>query len=143
LNHIAPPIEGGGGDAFLLAGLFEEPTSFEKREFVPFRPGVEISPLYGLDREGRFLSPSLPAPAFLRYAPGASGPFHHHPAYEHIHILRGSQRDDRGTYVRGTCLISLPGSRHRVTSDDGCLVLAFWNQPVVVEESTQPLEVSV
>ena len=36
-----------------------------------------------------------------------------------------------------TLVINPPGSRHRVVSDDGCLVLVIWEQPVVFETDAE------
>lgn len=122
----------------VLRGLLDGSSAVDAREFVPFRPGVEISPIYGMTAAGEPVAPDAPAAAFLRYAPGAEVPHHEHGGYEHIIVLEGSQHDARGRYVRGTCLVSPPGSSHSVASDDGCLVLAIWNRPVVMTSENQP-----
>lgn len=119
----------------VLSSLFEAIDVAEYGEFFPLTEGVSILPLYGRGARGE--SPQRgPSAAFLRYAPGASVPAHHHAGFEHILILQGSQRDERGIYRRGTCLISQPGSCHSVTSDEGCLALAIWNEPVEFLEPT-------
>ena len=61
-------------------------------------------------------------------------PAHEHVAYEHIVVLRGSQRDERGVYGPGSCLIHPAGSSHAIVSDTGCVVLAIWNAPVVFRD---------
>ncbi len=121
-------------ERIVLSGLFGEFSPLDHGHFVPFRPGVEILPLYGMDSSGPKKSDSSPSAAFLRYEPGASVPTHQHLGYEHIFVLRGSQRDAYGVYTRGSCVMSPPGSRHSVSSDDGCLVLAIWNRPVEILE---------
>jgi anti-sigma factor ChrR (cupin superfamily) len=85
-------------------------------------PGVHACKLYE-QKDG-------PAAALLRYAPGASAPRHRHEGYEHIYVLHGSQRDERGSYQAGAFVVNAPGSEHNVTSDDGCLVLVVWERPV-------------
>ncbi|MET0385825.1 MAG: cupin domain-containing protein, partial [Polyangiales bacterium] len=105
--------------AKLLAGQLDE----AQVQWQPFRPGVEIARLYGG-------APNASSAALLRYAPNAQVPRHIHRGYEHILILRGSQRDDHGTYAAGSLLISEPGSSHAIASDEGCLVLAIWERPV-------------
>ncbi len=92
-------------------------------EFQPFRPGVELKPIYGTPG-------AAAAAAVLRYAPGASLPRHEHTGYEHIFVLEGEQRDERGTYGPGTLIINAPGSHHDVTSPSGCVVLVIWERPV-------------
>ena len=89
----------------------------------PLRPGVDIHRLYGNDEDG-------PSAALLRYAPGAEVPWHIHGGAEHILVLAGSQEDDSGRYGPGMFVVNQPGSTHRVTSRDGCLVLVVWERPV-------------
>lgn len=108
---------------WVIADLLRPDRDFADVAWQPFRPGIEIARLYGKGDSG-------PAAALLRYAPGANVPAHHHPGGEHILVLRGSQRDERGTYRAGTLLVHGPGTRHAVTSDEGCVVLAIWNEPV-------------
>lgn len=103
-----------GGGAALPADL----------SWAPLRPGVEIARIYGDGERGA-------SAAFLRYAAGASVPLHEHPGLEHILVLEGSQSDEHGSYGAGSCLIHAPGSRHSVRSEEGCLVLALWAEPVV------------
>jgi anti-sigma factor ChrR (cupin superfamily) len=74
--------------------------------------------------------PAGPTAALLRYAPGSAIPHHFHPAYEHIIVLQGSQRDERDSYGAGACLIHGQDTGHTVASDEGCVVLAIWNAPV-------------
>lgn len=93
----------------------------------PFREGIEIYELYGNRQTGA-------AAALLRYQPGAHVPTHEHLGFEHIFVLAGSQSDQRGTYAAGTLLISPPQSQHQVTSDEGCIVLAIWEQPIALQE---------
>jgi anti-sigma factor ChrR (cupin superfamily) len=57
-------------------------------------------------------------------------PLHEHDGYEHILMLTGSQRDEKGVYEAGTLIINPPGSRHKVTSEDGCIALAIYEKPV-------------
>lgn len=89
----------------------------------PLQPGVQICMLHGDRLKGC-------STALLRYHPGASIPRHTHTGHEHLLILRGSQRDENGTYRAGTFLVNKPDGGHRVTSDEGCLVLAIWEAPV-------------
>jgi hypothetical protein len=120
----------------VLRALFDKTFSpSEYGQFLPLAEGVTILPLYGRRADGEALPNGGPSAAFLKYLPGASVPAHRHPGYEHIIILSGSQRDERGVYPRGTCLISAPGTKHAVSSDDGCIALAIWNEPVVFENT--------
>lgn len=88
--------------------------------FAPFREGIAISSLL----EGS------PAIAVLRYDPGARVPLHEHVGSEMILVLDGAQTDEKGTYCKGDMVINPVGSRHSVWSDDGCVVLLYWAEPV-------------
>lgn len=96
--------------------------------WTPLRPGVDEHRIYGEHDAGG------PVASILRYAPGAEVPYHRHDGYEHVYVLAGSQRDSRGTHRAGTLVINPPGSRHQVTSDDGCFVLLIWERAVVFAE---------
>jgi anti-sigma factor ChrR (cupin superfamily) len=109
-------------ERLVLQNLFGPDQNFDAFPWQPFRPGVEIVRLFG-EENGT-------STALLRYAKGASVPRHEHAGIEHILVLRGSQRDDRGTYTAGTCVIHREDTSHGVTSDDGCVVLAIWQAPV-------------
>ena len=89
----------------------------------PYKEGVEIFRLYGDGISG-------PTAALIRYHEGGEVPLHEHTGYEHILILAGSQRDENGVFNAGSLVINLPGSRHTVISDDGCIVLAIYEKPV-------------
>lgn len=95
--------------------------------FEPFRDGVEIARLSGDGGSGET--------ALLRYAPGASVPMHEHAGLETIVVLSGSQADDDGLYRAGDVVLNVAGSRHRVWSEDGCLVLITWAAPVRILEA--------
>jgi anti-sigma factor ChrR (cupin superfamily) len=71
-----------------------------------------------------------PTAALVRYRERGEVPMHEHKGYEHILILAGSQRDENGTFEAGTLVINPPGTRHKVSSDDGCIVLAIYEKPV-------------
>jgi anti-sigma factor ChrR (cupin superfamily) len=98
-------------------------ADLDRLAWRPLRPGVDIHVLYEVPGGG-------PAAALLRYAPGAEVPIHEHTGHEHIHVLQGAQHDERGRYVAGTFVVNPPGTRHRVWSPDGCLVLIVWERPV-------------
>jgi anti-sigma factor ChrR (cupin superfamily) len=109
-----------------FAELLQRAATPESLDWQSLRPGVDFHALYGYPGQG-------PAAALLRYAPGATVPAHRHTDYEHILVLDGEQRDANGRYRAGTLLVSPPGSRHAVASDDGCLVLAIWSGPLEFE----------
>ena len=86
-----------------------------------FGPGVQIHRLWG--------EANARSGALLRYAAGAKVPRHRHEGVEHIYVLLGSQRDERGTYDAGAHVINPPGSVHAVSSPEGCVVFAVWERP--------------
>jgi anti-sigma factor ChrR (cupin superfamily) len=66
----------------------------------------------------------------IRYQPGASVPYHLHTGDEHIYILSGSQQDERGLYTAGSYIYNPQGTKHSVSSEEGCMVLVHWHKPV-------------
>jgi len=88
----------------------------------PFHPGVDIHWLYRQDGHGA-------SAALIRFQPGASVPLHEHRGLEHIYILRGSQSDGNGRLSAGSLMVHLPGTRHSIVSEEGCLVLAIYEKP--------------
>jgi len=98
----------------------------ERSDFTweELRPGVDEHRLYG-PADGTGSSASI-----LRYRPGARVPRHAHTGHEHIYVLAGSQRDERGSYGAGTFIVNSPGTSHEVASDEGCTVLIVWERPV-------------
>ena len=126
IDDQAPrPLE--HGPPSLLLSLLPDLAAFEATaNWEAFRDGIEISRLYGDGRDG-------PSAALLRYQAGASVPSHCHGGYEHVFVLAGSQQDDNGDHRAGTLVINPPGSRHAVTSEDGCTVLVIWEKPIAFE----------
>jgi anti-sigma factor ChrR (cupin superfamily) len=108
----------------VIENLREVAIASDQLPWQPLRSGVEICSLCQDADSGGHL-------ALLRYQPGASVPRHHHPGYEQILVLAGEQGDERGTYPAGTLVVNPPGSQHQVTSPQGCVVLIFWQRPVV------------
>jgi anti-sigma factor ChrR (cupin superfamily) len=109
-----------------LEHLFTIASFQDQLPWQPFRLGIEIYPLSQNPETGYQV-------ALLRYQAGAVVPRHYHPGYEHILVLSGTQQDEQGQYSAGEFVINAPGSRHQVTSPEGCIVLIFWEQPVVFE----------
>ncbi|NET49277.1 MAG: transcription negative regulator ChrR [Merismopedia sp. SIO2A8] len=112
----------------VLPDIFTLAQNPDQLPWQSFRPGVEIYRLYGDGQQG-------PAAALLRYQPGAKVPHHTHRGYEHIMVLSGSQSDRHGTYTTGTVVINAPDSEHAVVSEEGCIVLIFWEKPVEIHPS--------
>lgn len=112
---------------FSMEGVWPDLLSIDPDEpslvWLPLQPGVDISRLHGKGDQGI-------SAALLRYQPGASVPAHRHVGHEYLMILRGSQRDERAVYRQGTFVINSPNTSHKVSSDEGCVVLAIWEKPV-------------
>jgi anti-sigma factor ChrR (cupin superfamily) len=89
----------------------------------PYKKGVDIFRLYGDGITG-------PTAALVRYREHGAVPMHEHKGYEHILILSGSQQDENGIFNVGTLVINPPGTRHKVHSSTGCIVLAIYEKPV-------------
>lgn len=110
--------------AIILRDVFSLHSNPEQLNWLPFKEGVEICPLYAAqEQEGV-------SAALLRYAPGAEVSRHEHMGYEHILILSGTQSDENGHYPEGTLIISPSHTSHSVKSESGCIVLAIWEKPV-------------
>jgi anti-sigma factor ChrR (cupin superfamily) len=107
----------------VLHDLMERDFDDSDHDWQAFRDGVDIIPLHGDRSEGC-------SSALLRYQPGATVPMHAHSGHEHLLILKGSQTDGKAIYRRGTFIINTPGSHHRVSSEEGCVVLAIWESPI-------------
>lgn len=99
------------------------PADVAALPFAALRDGVEIHVLHEAPDGARV--------AVLRYRPGAEVPAHRHEGYEYIYVLEGEQSDERGRYGAGSFVINEPGVSHRVQSKTGCVVLIFWQRPVV------------
>jgi len=108
---------------FELNDVFHLAAHQDKIAWEPYKKGVDIFRLYGDGITG-------PTAALVRYRERGEVPMHEHAGYEHILILAGSQRDENGTFEAGTLVINPPGTRHKVSSDDGCIVLAIYEKPV-------------
>jgi anti-sigma factor ChrR (cupin superfamily) len=106
-----------------LKNLFCFADHQEEIAWKPYKEGVEIFRLYGDGITG-------PTAALIRYRKCAEVPLHEHSGYEHILILAGSQSDGNGVFGVGTLIINAPGTRHKVSSENGCIVLAIYEKPV-------------
>lgn len=107
----------------IVRGLLNIDEVQHQLEWEEFREGVEIHRLYQEKDQG-------PAAALLRYRAGARVPLHLHVGFEHILVLSGSQSDGEKVFESGSLVISAPGSKHQIFSENGCIVLAIWQKPV-------------
>jgi anti-sigma factor ChrR (cupin superfamily) len=119
--NIASPLK--------LHDVFQFAAHQDQIAWEPYKKGVDIFRLYGDGITG-------PTAALVRYHEHGEVPMHEHKGYEHLLILTGSQRDENGISQAGTLLINPPGTRHKVQSDAGCIVLAIYEKPVEFVEDT-------
>ena len=115
-------------DQKVLHDLLECDFNESTFDWQPFRAGVDIVPLHSDVIRGC-------SSALLRYQPGAVVPQHSHRGFEYVFILRGSQKDNRGEYFRGSFIINKPGSHHQVSSSDGCVALVIWESPILFHDA--------
>jgi len=66
----------------------------------------------------------------LRFEPGAAYGRHRHPAGEEYLVLEGSLEEGGRSYGRGTYVRHPPGSVHRPSSREGCLLFGTLAEPI-------------
>jgi len=59
----------------------------------------------------------------LRFEPGATYPYHNHPAGEEIFVISGEAILEGATLSEGDYLYTPPGFKHSVTTKTGCVML--------------------
>ncbi|SDX29949.1 ChrR Cupin-like domain-containing protein [Geodermatophilus africanus] len=98
----------------------------------PGRAGVEHCVLW---------APAADEPSvalLLRFPPGAHGDFHEHLGHELMLVLDGRlDHSDGRSFRRGDLVVEAPGSRHQMSSAEGCTVLAIRTKPA---QPRQPLD---
>lgn len=67
----------------------------------------------------------------LKFEPGASYPYHNHPAGEEIYVLSGEAIIENAALTEGDYLYTPPGFKHSVKSETGCIL--FFVVPEAVE----------
>ncbi|MEU6978265.1 MULTISPECIES: cupin domain-containing protein [unclassified Streptomyces] len=104
----------------------------------PGREGVEFVVLWGPGHAGEEDSASL----LLRFPPGAHGDFHEHLGHELMLVLDGTlDHSDGRRFHRGDLVIEEPGTRHQMSSETGCTVLAVRARPASAR-TPQPGEIT-
>lgn len=119
-----------------LRHLFDIVNRQDEIPWAPFKDGVEIHRLYGDGKTG-------PTAALLRFQKAGKVPLHEHAGYEHIIVLAGAQRDQRGSAEAGTLIINPPGTCHSVEGEAGCIVLAIYEKAVRFLPDTFPASIRV
>jgi len=59
----------------------------------------------------------------LKFEPGATYPYHNHPAGEEIYVLSGEAILEHATLLQGDYLYTPPNYKHAVTTTTGCTML--------------------
>ncbi len=71
----------------------------------------------------------------LRFPPGAHGDFHEHLGFEMMLVLDGRLDHSNGSSFNvGTLIVESPGTRHMMSSETGCTVLAIRTRPAVARK---------
>lgn len=68
----------------------------------------------------------------LKFEPGASYPYHNHPAGEEIYVLNGEAVLEDTTLAAGDYLYTPPGFKHSVTTQSGCTLLLMIPEEVEI-----------
>ncbi|MEU4689838.1 cupin domain-containing protein [Actinoplanes sp. NPDC023714] len=90
----------------------------------PGRAGVEHCVLWTTDDRNESVG------LLLRFPPGAHGDFHEHLGHELMLVLHGQlDHSDGRSFGRGDLVVEEPGSRHQMSSANGCTVLAVRTRP--------------
>lgn len=97
--------------------------NLDDAQWVDLAPGVKMVVLHDHPQSGYRV-------ALLKYEPGTSTRRHTHTGDEHIYVLEGSQTDDEGHYPKGSYVFNPQGKVHKVSSQEGCLILIHWMAPV-------------
>lgn len=64
-----------------------------------------------------------PPTILLKFEPGASYPYHNHPAGEELFVLEGTCTIEGATLQAGDYLYTPPGFKHSVRTETGCTLL--------------------
>ncbi|GAA2347504.1 cupin domain-containing protein [Streptomyces kunmingensis] len=95
----------------------------------PGRVGVDHYALWAPDAQ------EASAGLLLRFPPGAHGDFHEHLGYELMLVLQGTlNHSDGRSFEKGDLIVEAPGTRHQMSSAEGCTVLAVRTHPVSARE---------
>ena len=110
-------------------------TYVTKSNQTPWKPLVEA----GISTEGisvkvlRYEEQTKRAPSILlKFEPGASYPYHNHPAGEELFVIEGSLILEGTVLVAGDYLYTPPGFKHSVTSETGGIALFMIPQEVEI-----------
>ncbi|WP_441250911.1 cupin domain-containing protein [Kitasatospora sp. McL0602] len=114
----------------VMADVFRDGFEMTDLPWVPWaepgRVGVEYVVLWGPDEKTGEDSAAL----LLRFPAGAHGDFHEHLGHELMLVLDGVlDHSDGRSFHRGDMVVEPPGTRHQMSSAEGCTVLAVRARP--------------
>jgi hypothetical protein len=121
----------------IIKNVFRSGFALTDLAWVPWvergRAGVDHYPLW-LSDGAREQSVGL----LLRFPPGAHGDFHEHLGYELMVVLDGTlDHSDGRTFVKGDLIVEAPGTRHQMSSAQGCTVLAIRTRPAAARAAEE------
>lgn len=91
----------------------------DKLTWKKLRDGIYIKHLKKNDNDEMRLD-------IMKIEPHATFQPHRHPTDEWIYVLKGTFKDEFGTYPVGYFKVNEKGSQHTSGSDDGCVILVHW-----------------
>ncbi|MEU3221578.1 cupin domain-containing protein [Streptomyces sp. NPDC006976] len=122
-------------DIEVIRNVFRSGFSLEDLDWVswvePGRTGVDHYPLWGPDG-----AEEVSVGLLLRFPAGAHGDFHEHLGHELMLVLDGTlDHSDGRSFVKGDLIVEGPGTRHQMSSAEGCTVLAIRTRPAAPREA--------
>ncbi len=103
------------------------PSSYVDADAQPWR----ATPHAGVTwKKLRYDPESGESAVLLRFEAGASYGRHRHPAGEQYLVLEGSLEDGGRTWGAGSYVHHAPGSTHRPSSEQGCLLFVTLPRPI-------------
>ncbi|HEY0668958.1 MAG TPA: dimethylsulfonioproprionate lyase family protein [Sphingobacteriaceae bacterium] len=88
--------------------------------------GISVISLHYDEEKGRSTT------ILLKFEPGATYPYHNHPAGEEIYVLSGEAILENITLSQGDYLYTPPDFKHSVTTKTGCTMLFVIPEEVVL-----------
>ncbi|MEU8629986.1 cupin domain-containing protein [Streptomyces sp. NPDC048669] len=121
----------------VISNVFRSGFELTDLKWVPWvepgRAGVEHYPLWTPDNEEERSVGLL-----LRFPAGAHGDFHEHLGYELMLVLEGAlDHSDGRTFSQGDLIVEGPGTRHQMSSEQGCTVLAVRTRPAAARDALE------
>lgn len=98
----------------------------------------------GINTKGLFVKPlriektnNRPLTFLLKFEPGATYPYHNHPAGEEAYVLEGEIRFGADKLTQGSYLYTPPGEKHGAHSKKGAVILLSVPEEVEITDTEQ------